>query len=156
MQYSNNVPWKISGHVMEGFVLDMNPTTAKVMQRFDSGKPLVTQNEYGAGLAVLLGSDAAYAMKSPGNDFLEQWTLKHTLGALQSPYSCDGAIVYRLSAPQADHYFFINDDESKQVKLDFDFYNYNSVSDPLTGDQLRLGEPIDLEGYSGRWLRYAK
>lgn len=27
---------------------------------------------------------------------------------------------------------------------------------PVTGGQLRLGEPIALEAYSGRWLRYAK
>ena len=87
---------------------------------------------------------------------MEKWTLQHTMGTLESPYSCDDAIVYRLAAPEADHYFFINDDEEKAVRLNFRKYNYSKVTDLISGESLDLGAPIELEAYSGRWLRFEK
>ncbi len=156
MQYSNNVPQNIENHTLNGFVFDITPTTAKVVERFKLGWPAVTENKYGKGTAVILAADASYAMRSPGNDFMEKWTLKNMLAGLESPYSCKGAIVYRIAAPNADHYFFINNDEAKTVELKFKNYNYNNVIDPVTGEQLTMHAPIALEAYSGRWLRFEK
>ncbi|MFY0653073.1 MAG: beta-galactosidase trimerization domain-containing protein [Cyclobacteriaceae bacterium] len=156
MQYSNNVPKKIGEHTLDGFVFDLTPTTAVVKETFKLGKPLVTENKYGKGTAVLLAADASYAMQKPGNDFMEKWALKHALGPLESPYACDDAIVYRLAAPDADHYFFINDDVPKRVKLDYKEYKYSKVTDPISGEELSLDGDIDLEAYSGRWLRFEK
>jgi beta-galactosidase len=82
--------------------------------------------------------------------------LSHTMGKWESPYACEGAVVYRISAPQADHYFFINDDEAKSVLLDTKRYIYVSASDPVTEESIGLGEPIQLDAYSGRWLRFQK
>ncbi len=155
-QYSNNVPQVIGDHQLEGFVFDLKPTSATVVERFKSGKPSVTENKYGKGTAVILPADASFAMQSPGNDFLESWTIKHTLKDLASPYSCENAIVYRLAAPDADHYFFINDDEAKKVALKFRNYQYKEAIDPITGEKLKVGDPIALEAYSGRWLRFVK
>jgi beta-galactosidase len=155
-QYSNNVKWKIGEHVLDGFVMDIHPTSAKVIERFQNGKPSVTENKPGKGTAVILAADAAFAMKSPGNNFMEEWTLKHTLGGLESPYSCPNAIVYRLAAPEADHYFFINDDEAKSIDLNFKYFEYRNVTDPISGETLKPGSPVELEAYSGRWLRFEK
>ncbi|MFW5877846.1 MAG: beta-galactosidase trimerization domain-containing protein [bacterium] len=156
MQYSNNVPEYIANHKLDGFLFDITPTSAKVIDRFESGKVAVTEHKHGKGTAVLLGADASFAMQAPGNSFMEQWTVNHTLGGLESPYSCEDAVVYRLAAPQADHYFFINDDEAKEVKLHFRNYKYKSVEDPVTGEKLNIGDPISLERYSGRWLRFER
>ncbi len=156
MQYSNNVPQTIDTHQLDGFLFDLNPTKAKVIERFNLGKPAVTEHEYGKGRAILLATDASYAMKSPGNEFMEDWTIKHTMGELKSPYACDDAIVYRIAAPDADHYFFINDDKAKSVNLSFQNYDYQSVTDPMTGESLKLNQPIELEAYGGRWLRFVK
>ena len=105
---------------------------------------------------MALAWDASFAAFRPGNERVETWIRRYALGGLTSPYGCEGAVVYRLAAPVADHYFFINDDEPKQVTLDTKGYRYVSVSDPVSGDELLLGGPISLEAHSGRWLRYVK
>ena len=156
MQYSNNVPQHIGSHQLDGFVFDLQPTSAKVVERFKLGQPSVTEHSYGEGTAVLLAADASFAMTKPGNEAMEAWTLDHTLGRLELPYTCDQAIVYRIASPKADHYYFINDDEAKAVYLSFRDYEYKSVLDPISGEALKLGEPIELEAYSGRWLRFEK
>jgi beta-galactosidase len=154
-QYANNVAFKLGSYKLSGFVLDLQPTTAVVKETFHNGMPAVTENRYGKGTAVILAVDAAYAMKAPGEDFLEKWTVQHMLGSLDSPYACEGAIVFRLAAPGADHYFFINDEEAKSVRLKTRGYAYRSVTDAITGEKLELGAPISLEAFSGRWLRFA-
>jgi beta-galactosidase len=155
-QYSNNVPQTIVTHVLDGFVFDITPTKAKVIETFKLGKPSVTEHKYGKGTAVILAADASFAMQSPGNEFMEEWTIKHTMGELKSPYSCDDAIVYRIAAPGADHYFFINDDEEKNVSLRFKNYKYKSISDPVSGESLESANDIYLEPYSARWIRFEK
>jgi beta-galactosidase len=154
-QYSNNVKQIIEDHELNGFVIDIKPTTATVVERYNAGKASVTVNQLGKGTAVILSPDVSFSMKRPGNDFMENWAIKHVLNDLPLHYSCDNAIVYRLAAPDADHYFFMNDDEAKEVQLTTD-YEYRSVSDPVTGEELDLGAAIHLERYNGRWLRFEK
>jgi beta-galactosidase len=156
MQYSNNVVQKIDNHALDGFYFELTPTTAEVLETFQSGLPSVTCHKYGKGEALILGADASFAMKAPGNEFMEDWTIRHTMGDLVSPYSCEDAIVYRLAAPDADHYFFVNDDEAKEVSLLFRKYDYKAVSDPITGEELEQGQRIALDAYSARWLRFEK
>jgi beta-galactosidase len=155
-QYSNNVPQHLGDHLLDGFVFDIDVTSAKVKETFRLGKPAVTEHKFGNGTAVLLAADASFAMNKPGNDFMEEWTVKHTLGGIDLPYSCNDAIVYRIASPNADHYFFINDNEAKEVSLNFNQYKYKSVVDPISEETLNLGDMISLEAYSGRWLRFEK
>jgi beta-galactosidase len=155
-QYSNNVPQTIETHVLDGFVFDIKPTTAEVIESFKLGNPAVTEHKYGKGTAVIIAADASFAMQSPGNVFMENWTIKHTMGGIESPYSCNDAIVYRIASPNADHYFFINDDEAKTVSLTFKNYKYKSIVDPISGENLKSADQIYLEPYSGRWLRFEK
>ena len=72
------------------------------------------------------------------------------------PETRDGAIVYRLAAPEADHYFLINDGPATTVQLDTRKLAYETVVDAVTGEQLALGSPIDLPAHDGRWLRFGK
>lgn len=154
-QYSNNVPRFIEAHRLTGFVLELKATRAKVVERFQTGEPSVTEYQLGKGSAVVLAADASFSMKDPGNDFMEAWTLKHTIKALELPYVCSNAIVYRISAPTADHYFIINDDEPKNTALQFKRYRYKNVIDAVTGEKIDPAS-FDLEGYSGRWIRGEK
>lgn len=156
MQYSNNVQWHIQNHLLQGFILDIIPTTANVVERFSNGKPLVTENIYGRGSAVIIAGDASFSMYKPKNKFMENWTLSHVLSNTSLSFSCNEAIVYRLAAPEADHYFLINDGQAKTVKLQFRNYIYKAVSDPVTGEKLNLSDDINLDSFSGRWLRYEK
>jgi beta-galactosidase len=92
----------------------------------------------------------------PGNAAVERMLVRRMLGKLRSPYACDGAIVYRLAAPQADHYFFIKDGPARTVVLDTGRLRYSAVTDPVTGQKLPLDAPVQVERYGGRWLRYEK
>lgn len=156
LQYASNVRWKLRGRPLGGFISELNPTSAAILERFQNGKPAVTENRCGEGSGVLLAWDASFAAFRPGNETGEAWLREFSLGALRPPYACSGAVVYRLAAPQADHYFFIHDDEPKSVKLETGSFRYVSVEDPVTGENLRLGAPIPLEGYGARWLRFEK
>jgi beta-galactosidase len=154
-QYSNNVPFRIDSHKLGGFVLQLKPTTATVAEKFHNGEPSVTINNLGKGQAVLLSPDASFSMQSPDNVFMEAWTVKHTMGKWKSPYSCDKAIVYRLAAPAADHYFFLNDGEPRNVRFSTSRYHYKQFIDAVTGAAIDPGA-IALEGNSGRWVRAIK
>jgi beta-galactosidase len=154
-QYSNNVPRKIGDHALSGFVFELNPTTAQVVEKFQTSEPAVTENKLGKGTAVILAADASFSMKNRGNSFMESWTLRHSLKNLTLPYSCPNSIVYRIAAPTADHYFFINDDDAKTTSLKFAQFKYKSITDALTGEKLSP-ESIALESHSGRWIRCEK
>ncbi len=154
-QYSNNVPRKIGDHTLSGFVFELTPTTAQIIEKFQTTEPAVTENKLGKGTAVILAADASFSMKNRGNTFMEDWTLRHSLKNLAIPYTCPNSIVYRLASPTADHYFFINDDEAKITSLKFAQYKYKSVTDVLTGEKLSP-ESIALESYSGKWIRCEK
>lgn len=154
-QYSNNVPEILGDYPLSGFYLDIKPGSAAVVEKYNSGKVAVTENKLGKGTAVILSPDVSFSMKRPGNEFMEKWAVKHILNGRALSYSCNGAIVYRLAAPAADHYFFINDDEAKAVQFTA-AYKYKQVSDAITGEKLDMGVPVQLERYSGRWLRFEK
>ncbi|MCU0245449.1 MAG: beta-galactosidase trimerization domain-containing protein [Bryobacter sp.] len=156
LQYSNNVPRTLETDRLNGFVLELKPTRASVLARFQTGEPAATEHRLGKGSAVVLAWDASYACFKPGQNRMEARLRRFAMGMLVPPYSCEGAIVYRLAAPEADHYFFINDDAAKKVLLSFRNYRYRSVTDPVTGEKVTLGAPLALEGYSGRWLRFEK
>ncbi|MBC8035093.1 MAG: beta-galactosidase trimerization domain-containing protein [Chitinophagaceae bacterium] len=154
-QYSNNVPFKIGEQLLNGFVLELKPTTASVVERFQNGLASVTENKLGRGQALILAADASFSMKGKNNSFMERWTLKHAMGNWKSPYSCPGAIIYRQAAPGADHYFLLNDDQNKRVAFSSTRYQYKSFTDALTGQKVNPNA-IELEAYGGRWIRAEK
>jgi beta-galactosidase len=154
-QYSNNVLRKIGSHSLSGFVMEINPTSAQVVERFQTGEPSVTENKFGKGTAVLLAADASFSMQRPDNHAMENWTIKHTAKGLTMPYTCSNAIVYRLAAPNADHYFFINDGVQINTSIAFNRYKYKRITDAMTGEVLEPSS-IELEAYSGRWVRCEK
>lgn len=155
-QYSGvNVHHKIGDFDIEGFVVNQTPSSAKVLAQYDTGLPAITENSYGSGTALMLGYQASKMCFEPGNETAEKMLIDYLLGELPLPYSADESIVYRLAAPAADHYFFINDDEAKTVNFN-SIFDYQKVTDPVTGEELRLGAPISLDKNSGRWLRFEK
>ena len=81
--------------------------------------------------------------------------IEYTLGDYTSPYACDDAIVYRLAAEDADHYFLVNDGPAKTVNLDVKDFDYENIYDAVFENPVSLRE-IELEPYSGRWLRCEK
>lgn len=150
-----NIRYAINGlDLAEGFIADIRPTTARVVARYDHGhSPAITENRLGNGTAVLLGCQAALDCWKPGNTAMERFLVRQALGDRTSPYTCRGALAYRLAAPAVDHYFLINDGPASTARLSSRVFRYKRVSDAVTGEPLRWGAPIPLEAHSGRWLR---
>lgn len=156
-QYAGiNVPWSIENRELKGFTLNVSTSTAKTVKAYNNGLPAITENHFGEGTAVILGCEASMMCFKPGNDDMEQFLVDQLLGVYHSPYVCNDAIVYRLAAEDADHYFIINDDEAKSVRLNFRDFKYSSMIDPLTEKTMDMNAPIEVERYNGRWIRMVK
>jgi beta-galactosidase len=154
-QYAGNVPCRFEGMPISGFVVDLGLTSASVLASFEDGRPAVTESRLGKGSAVLLGWEASASCFKPGNLPAQEKLVRYALGPFRSPYTCPGAVVYRLAAPRADHYFLINDGPAKSVSLSTDFA-YHAATDAVTGEIVAWPGPIVLEDHGGRWLRCQK
>jgi beta-galactosidase len=152
--YCNNEPFSIGKLALKGFTAVMTPTTARVAKKYGNGTPAVTENTLGEGTAVILGAEASLGCHKPGNPDLEALLVKTALGARKPPFACKGAIVYRLAAPAADHYFLINDGPARSVTLDTEAYRYRSARDAVTDEA--VSAEIDLPAHGGRWIRCEK
>lgn len=150
----SNQTLSLLGQEWTGFVVDMTPTGAEVLAYYSNGKPAITEHRYGKGSAVLIGLDMAHQCFKPGQSLAEQMLVRHTLGeSIESPYSCEGALVYRRAGDLADHYVFINDGPAKTVHFR-SRYDYAKAIDALTGEAVDL-TAIRLEADDARWIRMA-
>ncbi len=155
-QYSRNVPRVLRGRTLEGFVMDLSPTDAGVTERYDDGAAAITENRLGEGTAVILGYDGSLASFERPDGEEARWLVDDALGSLESPFACEGALVYRLAAPEADHYFVINPGGRRTVSLDTRRLRYSRAEDALTCEEVNLGEGLELPCCGGRWLRLEK
>jgi beta-galactosidase len=156
-QYSGvNRALRIGDHRLDGFVAALTATTARVMEKYDDGRPAITEHNYGRGAAVILGWEASGNCHRPGNVAGETLLRRHALGVLAAPYSCAEAIVYRLATPAADHYFFINDGPARPATLLTGVWRYGRHTDAVTGAELKRGAPIELGAHDARWIRCEK
>ena len=162
-QYAGtNRPQSINGRKLYGYTMDATPTTAKVLAKYDNGKPAILENSLGTGKAVLLGVQASL------NDFTQNFThkgkarqagrvpyLPYVLGDYKSPYACTNALAYRLASPVADHYFLINQGVATMAALDTKATKYKQLTDAVTGEKLDA-KRIAVDAHSGRWIRAEK
>jgi beta-galactosidase len=140
---------------LEGFVADITPTTGKDIACFASEGTAIVEHRLGKGTAVLIAASLSLMCRKPGHPGVE--TLLATLAhPISEPLIRSDAIVYRLAAPTADHYFLINDREARTVSFKSSYADYRFAIDVLTGEKLVLGDPVHLEAHSGRWLRLEK
>ncbi|MGF7214707.1 beta-galactosidase [Spirosoma lacussanchae] len=136
-----------------GMIATLQPTTAHVVSRFDNGQPAITEQTAGRGTAVVLGYEAARMCFRPGHTDSENQLISQVLGTSQPPYRCTDAIVYRLAAPAADHYFFINDGPARTASLTTGAIRYKAAVDALTNEPIDLNRPVALDANSSRWIR---
>lgn len=155
LQYSgNNARWILQGSLREGFVADLLPTSAEVLQRWENGLPAVMENRLGLGSAVLLDWEAARACYRPGQTRAQAELAGWLLGGQLPIYQTTGGVaVHRLAAPQADHYFLIHDGEATETRFTRVPYDYLAVEDVLSGERLDLNRPVAVAANHGRWLR---
>ena len=152
----HNRVWSLEGMTLDGFTARFTPTKATPIAYYDNGAPAITEHRYGKGAAIILGFEASDMCFQPGHTDAEEKLVRYALGDYESPYACQGAVVYRLPSPAADHYFLINTGPAQRVFLDTKALDYRTITDAITGEELPLGAAIEVEGYGGRWLRFGK
>jgi len=151
-----NRPNSINDFKVHGITAGITPHEAEVSARFsDRGEPAVTTYSYGKGEAVILGYPASHMCFEPGNEKAEKRLRTYALGSYKAPYSSKGALVYRLAAPEADHYFLMNPGDERKVKLNTR-WDYTEAVNAITGEKLKSNQEIHLESHSGKWLRFVK
>ena len=150
----SNVTVSLKGKEWTGLIADLTPTSGQILDCYSTGKPAIIENKYGKGSAVIIGLDVSHQCFGPGNQLAEMILTENTLGDLKPPYSCEEALVYRLSSPAADHYFFISDGEARQVAFRSS-YKYRNATDAITGEQVDTGS-ISLKANDARWIRMEK
>lgn len=154
-QYSGtNRQLRISGKEVQGFTINATATTSRIAEKYDNGKPAVLEHSLGKGKAILLGFQAslnAFETSAKASSPL----LHYTLGTYSSPYSCPNALVYRLAAPETDHYFLLNESAAQTVALTFKDCSYKRITDAVTGEPVNISQ-ITLTTKGGRWLRAEK
>ncbi len=154
--FVNNVPHAVAGVDLEGFVARITPTDASVAETFADGLPAITEHRLGDGTAVLVGAQLALMAKAPGRTSVEALLVRTALGPYEPPVTCDGAIVYRLAAPAADHYVLINDGPARDADLITPLWSYSGAEDAVSGEKIALPGPIPLPAHGGRWVRAVK
>ena len=152
-----NTVFSLRGEPLEGFVAEITPTTAKVVESYDArNRPAITENALGEGTAVLLCVEAGPNCHRPGNTFMESLIREYTLANRPLPYGCDEAIVYRLVAPGAEHYFLVNEpNQSTVAKLNIADAAGAEAIDAVTGEAVSL-DALDLAPESARWIRVTR
>ena len=100
------MPYRLNDMELKGFTVNMTPTTAEVLETYHSGLPAITQNSLGKGQAIILGYGASMMCFKPGQLAAEYNLIKNIMGTHKPFYKCENAIVYRLAAPQADHFSY--------------------------------------------------
>jgi beta-galactosidase len=155
---ANHAQWRIGEHALAGFTLDLQPTRARVVEKFADGRPAVTEHSLGKGTAVIIGHAAALACWKPGDTWAQSALVRHALGRLESPYACDGGVIaYRLAAPGADHYFLVNPaSEPVRATLRVPRLKYARAEDPVWGGPVDLAALIALPANSAKWVRCEK
>ena len=151
-------PQTYSGMPVTGQFGDLVPTSARVLGRFDSGKPAITEVQLGRGSAVLIGFDAARLCCEPGRQDVEALIARLCRGDAARDWECDAPMAFRLSAPQADHYFLLNDGAARTVIISAHDHRY------AAGELVIEQTPIDVGGtiavsvpaFSGVWVRLQK
>ena len=156
-QYAGiNRDWVLDEQRLTGSIGVLRAEGANVIARFSNGDAAVTEYAFGKGTAVIIGYEAARACFRRDGTVMEKQLLRYAMGDLEPPIVCNGAIVYRLSADKADHYFLINQQSRQRVKLDFLYYDYTGAVDAVTGEEVSLDDEVALEAYGARWLRMEK
>ena len=137
-------------------------THANVKETWDDGTPAIVTSDFGDGKTLVFNFEAARMAFSPGNQFMEQVLVEHTLGNIRPPFTVSGyshSLVFRRSAPEADHYFIINPGMDEVIDISSKDINYISYRDILISRDFYPSKgkiQITVPAGSGSWIRAQK
>jgi beta-galactosidase len=143
---------------VDGFTMQATLTKAQALHTYDNGRPAITEHALGKGRAIVLGFQASlnafgsFTGERPAHPALEALTLARITDGLTLPYRCQQAAVYRLAAPQADHYVLLNQGEAQTATLVFQGKKYRNIINAITGEPINPNN-IALPKNDALWLR---
>ncbi len=132
---------------------------AEVVETFENGLPAVVSSTYGKGSTLMFNFEASRMVYAPGNNKMEQFLSFHTLGQIRPPFEVKGAansMVMRRSAPEADHYFILNEGKAEEIEICSDVISYASATDVYTDQSLKVSDKkirIAVPERMGVWIR---
>jgi beta-galactosidase len=157
-----NVPQELEQFSVEGYFGDLKITHAEVLQTFDSGKPAVISSVFGKGTCTVFNFEAGRMVFKPGKEKVETFIAANTVGNIEPPYSVKNAktsVVFRRTAPLADHFFILNEGNEETIRITSNQYTYKKAEDILdkhelthTGNNVRVNVPAG----NAKWIRCIK
>lgn len=141
---------------------DLTLTHAQVIDRYDNGIPAIVSSNYGDGSTTVFNFEAGRSVFEPGNRDMEQRVVYYTLDDIRPPFDVDetaNTMVFRRSAPKADHYFLLNDGPEETVRITTGEISYSKATDLLTKENLAFKDrtlEVKVPAHSGRWIRCIK
>lgn len=160
--HTENAPKSLLEKEIQTRFGELELTGARVIETFEDGTPAVVGSRYGKGETVVFNFEAGRLLFPPGNGLLEQMVSFHTLGLLRPPFEVKGPetmLAYRRAAPEADHYFLINEGGEAEVHLSSGVISYSTGKDLLNGTVLDVeadGIRVTVPARSGSWIRLEK
>lgn len=161
-QHTFNRPLELLDQELYTLYGDLKLKGAEVAETFGNGAPAVVRHTYGEGEVVLFNFEASRQTFRPGNDDMEDFLVYHTLGDHRPPFAVSGdrnTTVMRRSAPEADHYFILNDGETETIRITSDVIDYGEAVDVYAGESLPGvggGFEVEVPERSGVWVRVEK
>lgn len=152
----------IDGIDVKGQYGDIKLTDAKVIKEFQDGSPAIMQSSYGEGQVTVFNFEAGRMMYEPGRDKLEDLVTYHTLGDVRPPFDVKNAgqtMVFRRSAPEADHYIAINPGSKEEVGITSGVIDYTKARELISDSGLNITNntiSVEVPKNSGVWIRCEK
>jgi beta-galactosidase len=160
--YASDSTKKYKGKQIDGQYGVMKLSGAKVMETWDDGSPAIISHESGQGSTLVFNFEAARLAFKPGNIFIEELLVTNTLKGIKPIFETNKeshTMVFRRSAPLADHYFLINDAETETISIWSNDISYVSAIDVITEKEHNISNnkiTLEVPGKSGIWIRVEK
>lgn len=157
-----NDPKTFSGQSLETQFGDIKLTHATALKKYKDGTPSIISSDYGSGKTIVFNFELGRALFKPGNTTLEEFLATQVRTYAWIPFEVKGnktAVVYRRSAPDADHYFVINQGGEEKVIIEGVAAKYSSASELISGKELDVDDNSFIVGVprnSGVWIRCEK
>jgi beta-galactosidase len=157
-QGDRNVHRSVDGEEIEGTYADLSLTRAAKTASFDTGEAAATEVTYGSGSSSYIAFEASLLANGTEKDkAVTSWArnlIVRTMVQSTPAWTVSGATAYRRVAPNAHHYFLINDGPAIDAVIKAET-RYVHVEDAVTGQDLGSGNTvrIKMEANSARWVR---
>jgi len=160
--HTTNTGMSFMGETIDSQFGILKLSGAEVLNRWSDGTPALLSHGYGKGSTVVFNMEAARLTFKPGNHSMEELLVRSTLGNIRPMFFVKGdtnSMVFRRSAPKADHYFIINTGESETINLWSEDITYSAAWDVIDEKSLPIGGnnvTIEVPANAGVWIRMEK